>query len=420
LPVADSTTAPDTTTARPLIDDITWTAAFLFGSQSRGVGETGALEVQGGYPIELYLVLEGERDGLPVYCTTYPNFRLNGRAIPQRMIVQPREVGLGRTEIHWVSLHTTDGSKWRRAAMPAGDGRWSFPVERFPEDEEDERQPSFGTMRVAAAVDVKGTPQRVLETPGWNLRGTASNPPGFFVSRVPNGSLVGLVRGYVGVSVDPSASVEQRRGRIAMRAIDVVLGPYEDLGSGPLPGPRDEALDAPAWSWLMESVTGPVFARTTPQSPFVTAQGRAVHWANHASKGETALQPGDVLVGDGRYALVENDDGDGWFGSGDAAVLADESGVHRGTLETWPARTFQVLRARDFSVLRSRLATLGYGSERMSSLFDAALARSVRSFQVDQGLPETGVPDEATLHALTELETRMSAADATEEKAPDR
>jgi murein L,D-transpeptidase YcbB/YkuD len=56
----------------------------------------------------------------------------------------------------------------------------------------------------------------------------------------------------------------------------------------------------------------------------------------------------------------------------------------------------------------------------MSSFFDAALARSVRSFQVDQGLPETGVPDEATLRALTELETRMSAADATEEKAPDR
>jgi len=364
-------------------------------------------------------VLEGEREGLPVYCALYPNFRIDGRAIPRRMIVPPRDVGLGRTEIHWAYLSpSADGSTWRRVPIPAGKNRWSIPIDRFSESEET-AELSYGATRVAAAVDVKQDGKRVLETPGWNARGTAVEPPGFFVSRAPNGSLSGLARAYVGVRIDSSATEAERRVRSAIRPIDLVLGPYEDLGSGPLAGPRDRPLDGEEWSWLVEAVASPVFARATPEAPFVSASGRGLPWSTHASPGDAAIQSGDILIGDGFYALLETDDGDGWLDSGDSAVLADGASVRRGELDALPVRKLRIFRPRDFTTVRSRLASLGYGAERISSFFDPALGRSIRAFQADQALPQTGIPDDATLAALEKLLARLDAPDA-EESAADR
>ena len=54
--------------------------------------------------VSLHLVLEGERSELPVYCTMASTIRIEGRAIPGRLLVRPLEVGLAERRPWLVAL----------------------------------------------------------------------------------------------------------------------------------------------------------------------------------------------------------------------------------------------------------------------------------------------------------------------------
>ena len=66
---------------------------------------------------------------------------------------------------------------------------------------------------------------------------------------------------------------------------------------------------------------------------------------------------------------------------------------------------------RDFTGLGMQLARAGYSVDHAAPFFGPSLFRACREFQQDRGLPASGIPDEATLDALTAFLERMRSYD---------
>jgi hypothetical protein len=226
-------------------------------------------------------VLEGERGGLPVYCSANADFRIAGRAIPRRLVMEPAEAGLSGAEIHWVELRP-EGNRWRAQRLDAAKGRWQVEIFRFSGGEET-RKAALGTARFAASIDAGTEGARwILESPGFRGGDAFSNPEapsGFRVTKHAGDTLPGRAMGFARLPVDARATDAHLRAAVAIRPVDLVLGAYEELGGQALPTPRSSALDSGEWSWLFELLHREVRRRRTPGAPFVSSRGRGVPWA---------------------------------------------------------------------------------------------------------------------------------------------
>jgi hypothetical protein len=384
---------------------------FVVGEASRedraSIAGTDALSPSAAERVQLHVVVEGERDGLPIYCLDGPRFRLRGRAIPNRLLITPQEAGLADREVHWTELRPSrDGENWIRRRVEAGEGRWTLELTELSPDPRAQRETvTFGTGRFAAAVDV-GAPgtSRVLGSPGWGRGAPEPEPgeaPGYRVSRAAGATLDGHALAFSRLPVLADASPEQVRQRVALRPVDVVLAGYEHLADAPLPPVEAASLAAPEWSWLFATFRDGIRRRTVPATPVVGPDARGVPW------GHGGVVAGDVLVMDGALAILETDDGDGWLGEADSVVAAVSGEIRRHVLHDVGGRRVTVLRSRDFRGLRSDLILAGYGSLGATHLWGSDLFRSVREFQLDRGFPVTGIPDERTVEALAAFLGRL-------------
>jgi hypothetical protein len=371
---------------------------------------TGPLRARSGDPIQLFVVLEGERDGLPVYCTSGPRFRIRGRAIPQRLILSPQEAGLAEADVQWVSLHSTPGATgWTRRRIENGRRRWSLPVEQLPPYSLSTAELRSGTARYAAAVDIGGG--RNASSGGWAGQPGPSpeDAPGFRVSRVIGDSLDETALSLSGLPVFAGAVQAHVRERVALRPVDLVLTGYAEIGGQPIPGDPGEPLHGLSWSWLLESVGNPI--RLRKEGPAVGTDARPVSWG---SEEPASLRPGDVLLPtDGAPAILRLDQGDGLLDSADAIIHTIAGDVRIGALAELGPTEVRVLRPRDFSSLREQLSRAGYGTLGGVSYYGPDLGRSLKEFQADHGLPATGIPDDATRVALTAFLDRLRSHDET-------
>jgi hypothetical protein len=130
--------------------------------------------------------------------------------------------------------------------------------------------------------------------------------------------------------------------------------------------------------------------------------------------GSAPVKPGDILITGDQYAILEEDDGDQWLSEGDPIVHTIHGEVRRGKVSELSGTTLDVLRVRSFLRLRTDLHLAGYGgTERASAYLGPELLKSVRDFQRDHRLAQTGVPDSTTLSALHEfLKTQPPAPKA--------
>lgn len=396
---------------------ITWQSAFIIGCVARATpADTRPLDLRGDMPAELHLVLEGVQGGLPIYCSPVPLIRIDGRMIPERLVLHPVLSGLTDVEIHWVELRPTDVlGNWRRTRVIAADGRWSYELERFPGDPAPGMRPDWGTARFAAcvaALDEKGE-KVLLATNGWTKSPDWRNPespPGFRVTRSDRGILltdwaVGLAR----LPVDPRASDTHCQQRIALRPVDVVLAAYEISADVHLPTARSEPLDGDAWSWLFTSEhRGLLRLRGENSSaPLMAPDSRGVAWSPGMNAGPGLVQRGDVLLADDGIALLDSDDGDGWLSEGDFVLHALYGQLERGRLHQLPGRTLEILRTRSFAEVKEKLEEAGYYGPDRTAVFGPRLRRACREFQRDRDLEETGVPDETLLQNLQEFLARL-------------
>jgi len=367
------------------------------------------MDVPSGTPVELFLVLEGERaGGLPVYCSAASDLRIAGRAVPKRMLVTPERAGLAGAEIRWQALRPADDARgWIRHRLEAWTGRWSLDLAEFPDEVEPGAPPRLGTLRFAAAIALPGPTPRTIGSKGWSVPGAVhpDDAPGFRVTRFLGQTLLGRAEGLARLPVVPELPASFARNKVALAPIDLFVAPYEDLGQVSLEPLRSEPLDDEAWSWLLEPALDGVRRRSIPGAALVGPRGRGVRWG-------ADVQTGDVLVVGGRPAILQTDDGDGWLGEGDKILHTTTGRVTSGPLFEAPG-PLRVLRPRLFMTWRQRLESAGYGELGQLANFSANLAQACREFQHDQGLPETGFPDAATAEALDALLGAMDAAAAT-------
>ena len=381
---------------------------------ARGVADTRDLTVAQGSPVELFLVVEGDRGGLPVYCTDFPRIRIDGRAIPDRLVTSPMEQGLANREIHWIELAAADGARWwGRQELEMGANRWSIPVLEFPEDDRDPYYRSFGTGRFAAAIDVGDGEVRVLETNGFLLRPAPLDvsSAGLSVCRHGDPSLPGRALGLMRIPVFDEVPEPLVRSRVALDHRDWVVTAYEELTSFAMPSRNVAPLTDESWRWLFVPVVEDVLRRPDGGLPFVAPRGRAVGWSSPLAARDGQISRGDVLLGERTIALLDGDDGDGWLDNEDTLFHVEENRILAGKVYDFPGETLTVVRPRNFGALRSDLTRAGYGELGLSWLFDATLARAVREFQGDRGLEATGVPDDVFLGALDAFLGRLDSLD---------
>ncbi|HMB67663.1 MAG TPA: hypothetical protein VKU85_00075, partial [bacterium] len=205
-----------------------------------GVGNTiagtDALRLTSVQHALLHVVVEGERDGLPVYCLDGPRFRLRGRAMANRLLLTPQEAGLADAEVHWNEIRPgRDGMHWNRNRVPQGEARWTLELQSFlPDPRLPKEVPVWGTGRFAAAVGIPEPDGSItmLGSPGWGRGAPAPEPgetPGLRVSRAAGPTLAGNALALARLPVLPDASAEQVRLRSALRPVDLVLAGYEHL-----------------------------------------------------------------------------------------------------------------------------------------------------------------------------------------------
>jgi hypothetical protein len=396
---------------------ITWQSAFIASAVTRATpADTKPLEVRGNMPAELHVILEGVQSGLPVYCSPAPQLRIDGREIPERLIVDPSEAGLSEVEIHWVELRPMDifGS-WRRSRLTAADGRWSYDVQQFPGDPAPGMHPEWGTGRFAAAIKALDANGNRIEfgTYGWTKSPEWLNPdspPGLRVTRADRGFLLtDRVVGLGRLPVDARASDTHCWQKIALRPADLILAAYEDFASVRLPTSRTEPIDGEAWSWLFSREDRGLLRLRSENSvaPLMAPGGRGIAWSRGLTAGQALVQKGDVLLAGGEIALLDRDDGDGWLSEGDFVFHTMHGQVELGRLAELPGRTLDILRIRNFVELKSQLEQAGYGGSDRTVLFGPRLRKGIREFQRDRGLEETGVPDETMRSSLQEFLDRM-------------
>jgi hypothetical protein len=388
--------------ARP--GDAVWKSASLVALEGRRVAHEGGATVAAGSPLELFLVVEGERDGLPVYCTAAPALRVGGRAVPQRMIVAPEAGGLQGAEIRWQALFASDDARtWARRRLDAWDRRWSMELLEFPE-ELASGQERLGTMRFAAAIVPPGGRAPGIGSDGWDAAGAIrpDEPRGYRVTRFAGDSLAGRAQSFVRLPVVAGLPAAFARNKIALSPIDLVVGAWEDAGNVSLDPLRDAPLDGKEWSWLLDPVAIGVRRRASGAGALVGPLGRGVRWGGGA-------QPGDVLLVGDHPAILRTDDGDGWLSERDVVLSTATGRVAEAPLANLPGDV-DVLRPRPFLSWRERLGAAGYGDLGRDAAYTADLAQACREFQRDRGLPQTGFPDEATGASLDELLAAMDAA----------
>jgi hypothetical protein len=379
-------------------------SAYIVGLESRSHADHHGFDVSGASPVELYLVVEAEQDGIPVYCTEFPDVRVQGRGLPSALIASPAECGLESAEIHWAELTPDEtASVWTRDRIRWGKNRWTLELHELPGRPAPGILPSWGTGRFAAAVNVAGgsASPRILESPGWSPGPTWRSPEevrGFRVSRYSDRSLIGLAMGLARLPVHESLTAAHARTRTGLRPVDLALLPYSELAHTPLPTDASEPLDGEAWHWLFRPVARDIHRRALSSSPMVTAGGRGIPWSGGTSKSGTIR--GDILLTGSRILLLDTDDGDGWLGEGDYAYHTASGILERGKISDIEGQRAKILRPRTFLKLRKKLEDAGYGSQGGSPVLSADLLATVQEFQSDHHLEETGVPDRKTLEAL--------------------
>lgn len=345
--------------------------------------------------------------------------RVDGRAIPARLVVDPETAGIAGAEIEWIELRPTpDARGWRSTRFDKGRNQWALPVTGLPGDPDPGIDPVEGTARFAASVRWRNPDATFtsLATDGWSVRPEWADPrsaPGFRVSRFEGNALLGRALGLARLPFVDGATNEHAWERVALRPADLFLCAYEDLSGGPLPGAiRVAALDGPEWSWLLLDVVQDAHKRKLPTAPVVGALGRPVPWAKQF--GDTSgVTAGDVVIASGKVAILERDDGDGWLGNGDHVLHGMKGRLARGTLADLPEGAMSVRRSRGFQTLAKQLSDAGYGPlEEATAAFSPALRRAVRAFQRDHELPDTGLPDEATLRSLEDFLARVAGESA--------
>jgi hypothetical protein len=369
-----------------------------------------------GQPAELYVTLEGESGGLPVYCCMLSDLRVEGRAVPARLVFDPQTAGIADAEIEWIDLRPTPDAKgWRRARYEMGRYQWALPITSFPGDPSPGIDAAFGTARFAASVRFRNRDGAfaTLGTDGWTVRPDWTDPrsaPGFRVTRYESATLFGRSLGLARLPFMESATNEHAWERVALRQADLFLCAYEDLSGGPLPKTvRAKALEGPEWNWLLTDAVRGAHLRGHPLAAAVGPQGRPVPWLRRADD-SVGVAYGDIVLASGKVAILDADDGDGWLGNGDRVVHAAKGRLARGTLGELPAGMITVRRPKNFSKLVEQISAAGYGPLIDKTVFSPGLRKAIRSFQHDHGLPDNGLPDDATLHALDEFLARVAKA----------
>lgn len=379
----------------------------------RRAANTGPIDADGSEKVELFLVLRGQRAGLPIYCSQFSNFRIEGRAIPSRLVLDPTSAGLAGTEIHWVELRSTGGSEpWRRSALARGDNQWSIPVVEFDGPSAPGLHGSSGTGRYAAAALPPGT-KDVLETDGWSKRADWADPersPGLRVSRFRGHSISGRARALARLPVSAGATVSHARERVAFRPAHVVLAAYESLGSVRLDGDWNEPIDGESWAWLFDVIVDHGVRGTQEGALAIGPRGRGLPWVIPRKQDDPGLRRDDIVLLDDHVAILQQDNGDGWLGNEDFAVHTGSGELSQGRFGQVPGRQFRIVRPRNFSWLRLDLREAGYGTLGQAFTFDAALGRAIGEFERDHGLPVDGRPDPEMEASLKAFLKQMRAA----------
>ncbi len=377
--------------------------------------------------MELYLVLEGERGGLPVYACEFRDLRIQGRAVPERLVLSPVDAGLSDAEVHWRELRAVVGNPpWKRTRLARGEGQWSLAVMEFHGTPAAGVPRTAGTSRYAAAVSVTtGTRNMRFETDGWSPRPDWADPdhaPGFRVSRNLGTGLGERAMAFARLPVREDVTAEHARAKTALRPIDLVLAAYSEQAGLQWRDLPDEPLDGEAWSWLFETIIPHAMRRDTPHARAITPDGKPVPWMKRGS-GETAVRRDDIVVLRDALVILRSDDGDGWLGNDDEAIHVSLGEIAMSPWHGIEGDVFSVIRCRDFSRLRALLREAGYGELLGSTTFSNQVRRACEDFERDHGLPVNGLPDPDMESALEEMVTRMRSPIPTpapeEASAPD-
>ncbi len=410
------TVAPSPADERP--PDIRWTRAFVAGSVDREIADSRGLTAGPADIVELYAALEGERDGLPIFCCEIKGLRVDGRPLPERLVLTPEEAGVHAARLEWTLLRPgANGRGWRRTRLPGGTGFWDHAVFEIQPDSTTGIEVTLGTARYAVGValrDAKGA-NIVLESDGARVRARWDDPqqaPGFRVTRHGGDSLPERALGLAGLPIRQDASRIAAIARVALAPSDVFVVAYEDLCGAPFGAEPLPALDGPGWEWLLEKVAT-ARRRSGSDAPFVGPDGRPVAW-RRADDPDSAkhVVNGDVAVVGEWVAFLEGDDGDGYLANADRALHGASGRLARGTLAQLPEGHVTILRVRNLRNVARDLSSAGYGPLASDPLWSPRARRAMKEFQRDRGLPLTAKPDAPTLQALRTFLARLDAPSA--------
>lgn len=349
------------------------------------------------------MVLEGTRDGLPLFCSDFPNFRIDGRSWAERLTTTPAEVGLTGVEIEWRELRPAEDLRgFERRPAPAEQGGWALSVGESVFALDDGIDPGLGTFRFAAALRLPdGT---MVKSRGWDHEDSQRDPenaPGYRVTRAQAPTFTGRLTGLSRLPVRAQASDAHIEHRVAFTSCDLVRAAIEDWMGTRLHRRGDAPFGDQRWDWLLEPVFENVRRSDSAESRAVSTEGRGVHW--RARGADSGVAAGDIVLTESGCAVLAGDNGDGWLGNADVAFHTENGALERGTLGGVPGGAAHILRIRNFRELRVSLTKAGYGELGHSALFGPDVERAVADFQRDQDLTRTGRPDAATTARLAEF-----------------
>ncbi len=394
--------------------DITWRRAFLVGGGVGGIAETRLAYVGPETAVQLFVALEGERGGLPVFCCEAPLIRVDGRAVPARLVVPPADAGLSDVEIRWSEMRPApDGPGWTRLAIRLQQGDWSLPVYELPAGAGEGIDPSVGTARYAVALSFRDAAGRRvrLDSERGAAGGDLADPrlaPGFRVSRHGGDTLPGRAGARARLPVRAEVDPAFVHAFIALRPADPFLAAYADLADAPWPDSVSTDLADPSWEWLLEAVAHGR-RRATGDTPVVGPDGHAVRW--RGVDGTSGVAAGDVVFSGGYAGFLQGDDDDGFLDNDDRALHGARGTLAFGRIRDLPEGRITVLRPRDFRGVSAQLDQAGYGPLPIEMVWTSRARRAMRAFQGDQGLPVTGLPDAESRRRLDAMLDRMRAVD---------
>lgn len=391
-----------------------WRRAFLVGGPVGEIAETRLASVGPEDAVQLSVALEGERAGLPVFCCEAPLIRVDGRAVPARLVIPPSEAGLTDVEIRWSELRpAADGAGWNRLTIRLQQGDWSLPVLDLPEGAGDGIDPSVGTARYAVALSFRDQAGRRLHLDSESdaAKRDPKDPrlaPGFRVTRHGGDTLPGRAGARARLPVREGVDPAFVHAFVALRPVDPFLAAYADLAEAPWPDSVSTDLADPSWEWLLEEVARGR-RRAAGDTPVVGADGHPVRW--RGVDGGDGVAAGDVVFAGGFAGFLQGDDGDGWLDNDDRALHGARKTLAFGLVRDLPEGWIAVFRPRDFRAVAAQLDQAGYGPLPIEMVWTARARRAMRAFQGDQGVPVTGLPDATSRERLDAMLARMRALD---------